>query len=190
MNTTPKSTTEPEGPEPSDTGSALVELAIVSSLLVVLIVGTFEIGMGWTAASRVTQAARTGARTASQLGPDPNADQRTLEAAVGALGPQAGNLVRVIIYDAGSADGKPTAGCRTAQAPGVSDQCSVYGPAEAAAFSQGAWPPANRSDGTATADYIGVTVEINHRWLSGLIGQGTFVIDETVVMRVEPDFGD
>ena len=167
-------------------GAALVEFSLVSSLLVILGIGTYEMGMAWNDAQLVTQAARSGARVAAQLGSDNQADQRIVEAVDAALGDIDPGLVRIVIFDAGAADGAMPASCQSAGHPGRNGQCSVYELAHLTSFSQGSWSPSSRADELTNADYVGVTIEVDRPLMTGFFGVAPLRMTDTAVMRIEP----
>ncbi|MDH3296042.1 MAG: pilus assembly protein [Acidimicrobiia bacterium] len=176
-------------PRPSpERGAAVVEFSIVASLLMTLAVGTYEFGMAWNDAQLVTQAARSGARVAAQLGSDSQTDQRVLEAVEAALGNLEPGLVKVVVFDAGNADGSMASTCENANHPGRPGQCSVYHLAHITSFVQGSWDPAGRADELHNADYVGVYIEVDRPFLSGFLGPTDLRITDQTVMRVEPQF--
>ena len=169
-------------------GAALVEFSLVSVLLLTLGIGTYEMGMAWNDAQLITQAARSGARVAAQLGSDAQSDQRVLEAVDAALGDLDSGLVRVVIYDAGAADGAMATTCENANYPGRSGRCSVYHLTHLTGFSQGSWDPSSRDDELTTADYVGVAIEVDRPFMTGFFGVAPLTITDTAVMRIEPRF--
>ncbi len=168
-------------------GAALVEFSLVSSLLVILGVGTYEMGMAWNDAQLVTQAARSGARVAAQLGPDAQTDQRVVEAIDAALGDIDPGLVRIVVFDAGAPDGAMSPACQSATHPGRNGQCSVYEFSHLTSFSQGSWLPSSRDDELTNADYIGVAVEVDRPLMTGFFGVTPLRMTDTAVMRIEPN---
>jgi TadE-like protein len=56
----------------AENGQALVEFALVTPLLLMLIIGIIEFGRAWNMSQVITDATRQGARTASILGNDVN----------------------------------------------------------------------------------------------------------------------
>lgn len=174
--------------KPKERGAAIVEFSLVASLLMTLAIGTYELGMAWNDAQLVTQAARSGARVAAQLGSDAQTDQRILESVEAALGDLESGLVTIVIFDAAATDGQMSNACESANHPGRNGQCSVYGQTEVATFSQGSWLPADRNDELGQSDYVGVRVEIDRPFLSGFFGPADLTITDQAVMRIEPRF--
>ena len=173
---------------PRERGAALVEFTLVAVLLLTLGIGTYEMGMAWNDAQLITQAARSGARVAAQLGSDAQSDQRVVEAVDAALGDLDAGLVRVVVYEAGAADGAMASNCETANHPGRTNRCSVYHLTHFTGFSQGSWDPSTRNDELTNADYIGVTIEVDRPMMTGFFGFTTLRMTDTAVMRIEPRF--
>jgi hypothetical protein len=191
-------------PRPQDRierGAVLVEFAFISSLLVVLLLGVFEIGGLWTNHQTVTHASRSGARVGTQLGDQGEADHEILLAIQAALGPLAGDVSRVVVYEA-DADGEMPAACVGAVA-GYSggSNCNVYDATTLSNLSTPGWwgsgascgtadtnwcAPSERDSSQAGATYLGIEVEINHTYLTKFFGGGTTTISDSTVMRIEP----
>ena len=171
----------------------MVEFAIMATLLLTLAFGTFEMGMGWSDGQLVTQATRAGARSASQLGVNAAADSFAVESIEAALGDLSDDLTRIVIYDASAADGSMPPACEAAAPPGVADLCSVYDDTAFGTYGSwvdGAWPPSDRDNSLATGDHVGVTVEIDRPYITGFLGNNSFRMADTTVMRIEPYAGD
>ncbi len=176
--------------EGDERGAALIEFAIVATLLSTLVFGTFEIGMAWRDAQLVAQASRSGARSITQLGVDSAADEfgvATIEAGLGNL---ADSTQRIIFYRASTADGAVPAACFTSSPPGIPGVCSVYTKAAFQTFSQGSWSPQSRKNSLEQADYVGVYVEVERNLLTGFLSNDPFTISDRSVMRIEPGAGD
>jgi Flp pilus assembly protein TadG len=180
----------------------LVEMAVVGALLVTLVLGVFEIGSLWGDHQVLTHGARSGARVGSQLGTAPETDQQVLRAIEAAFGPMMETIDRVVVYEAGSNGEMPVA-CETASAGySGSGHCNVYdatafanldtapwwGSGTACGTADGNWcSVTDRSDDQATATYLGVSVEMERPYLTGLFGGGTHLMTDTTVMRIEPE---
>lgn len=173
-------------------GAALVEFAIVASLLFTLVFGIFETGMAWSDSQLVTQAARSGARSVSQLGVEPQADSFAIQSVEAALGDLSGAVTRIVIYDAAATDGSMPAACEAAYPPGVAGQCSVYDQTAFGTYgswTDGSWPPSDRDNSLDGGDLIGVLVEIDRPMLTGFLDDTGFTIADTTVMKIEPNAG-
>lgn len=186
---------------PRERGAVLVEMALLVTLLITLVLGVFEIGMAWSDHQDITQASRSGARVGSQLGKSVQTDNQLLRAVQASLQDQASTVTRIVVYEA-DANGDMPAACKTASAPySGSAHCNVY---NAATFSQlgtaskwgsGAacgtldnnWCSATARNNTQDgATYLGVYVEVERQFLTGLFGGGTHRMSESTVMRIEP----
>lgn len=92
----------------AEEGQALVEFALVTPLLLMLIVGIIEFGRAWNMSQVITDATRQGARTAAILSDDPEvADSVRLVTrralAAGNIDPDATGVLITLVNDAGSA---------------------------------------------------------------------------------------
>ncbi|MGH1491422.1 MAG: TadE/TadG family type IV pilus assembly protein [Acidimicrobiales bacterium] len=173
----------------SERGAALVEFAIIATVFLSLAFGTFEMGLAWSDSQLVTQAARTGARAAAQLGKDSAADSFSVESIEAALGKLDDDVTRIVIFDAGATDGSMPAACVTAGPPGIAGSCSVYDKNDFGtygAWNDGAWLPSARNDTFDNADHIGVAIEVDRPYVTGFFSGSTFAISDTTVMRIEP----
>ncbi len=180
-------------PAGDERGAALVEFAIMSTVLLTLVFGVFETGMAWSDSQLVTQAARTGARSVSQLGVDGQADSFAVQSVEAALGDLGGDLTRIVIYDASATDGSMPAACAAATPPGVAGQCSIYDATDFGTYGawvDGSWPPSDRDNTLETGHHVGVSVEIDRPFITGFLGGTSFTIVDTTVMKIEPTAGD
>jgi hypothetical protein len=175
-----------------DRGAALVELAIVATLLFTLVFGVFETGMAWSDSQLVTQAARSGARSVSQLGVNAEADSFAIQSVEAALGSLTGDVTRIVIFDAGATDGSMPPACETASPPGVTGLCSVYDQTSFGTYgswTDGSWAPSSRDNTLDDGDHVGVFVEIDRPLLTGFLNDAGFTIADTTVMKIEPNAG-
>ena len=191
-------------PRRSERGAVLVEFTLVGTLLITLAIGVLEIGAAWSDYQSLTQASRSGARVASQLGTDASADAEALLAIEASLGDLASDVTRVVIFEA-DANGAMPALCAGATWPyNGSGRCNVYddsaismvgtsgiygvsGDSNCGSYDANWCSVTDRADDLTNATYVGVQVEVERSYLSGLFGGGTHVITEATVMRVEPD---
>jgi len=89
-----------------DRGAVLVEAAIAIPLLLLVILGALEFGIGWQAKSATTNGLRSGLLRAASLADDPNTDLRVLQSIIGEVGADnAENLLYVTIFNADSING-------------------------------------------------------------------------------------
>lgn len=185
-----------------DRGAVMVELAIISIVLLYLIAGIADFGLAWRDKLTVENATRAGARTASNLGADRSADYNLLQSVKAALAdlPRA-NIHRVVVFPSDST-GTPSSACRTNPLPVVGQTCNVYSadqlfdltPADFTGSTCSGtapdrfWCPTGRVTAQATADYLGVWVEIHRDRMTDLL-PGQTTIRSTSVMRLEPQGG-
>lgn len=175
----------------------IVELAMVALFLLVLLAGTFDLGMGWRDSLAVNEGARAGARVGSGMGVDVNADRQLLTSARSALESSglAEDVVRVVIFRPNNESGAVPPICKTS----TSSACNVFTGAQfrnvtsassinskgCLVDSASAWCPKDRIDTQISADYIGVWVQAEVTRTFGLLGK-TQLIERTAVMRIEP----
>ncbi len=173
-------------------GAALVEMALVLPFLFMLAFGLLETGMGWRNAITVTSAARQGARVSSHLGVNPQADREGLLAVQAVMGSDMDQVELVIFYEA-TASGDMPPGCLTNS---ISGKCNRYTPAmigdlgnDAAwgcASHDGDWCPVGRDDDVRTADHLGVYIQFQHEYFTGVFPGTAPLIKRQTIMRIEP----
>jgi hypothetical protein len=182
----------------------MVELAVISTLLVTLALGVFEIGSLWSDHPVLTHSARSGARVGSQLGTAPQADAELLRSIEASFGPLSGRISRIVVYDAG-ADGQMPSACMAAPAGySGSANCNVYdatslanldtasywGSGTSCGPADGNWcSVTERDDEQTSASYLGVHIEMQRPYLTGFFGGGSHLMSEATVMRIEPGDG-
>jgi TadE-like protein len=174
-------------------GTALVEAAIVTPLLLLLVFGMIEFGYLFKDSLTAANASRAGARVGSSAVNDPLADFNILKAVQAA-----GNLAhiqKVVVFKADGPDGAVPGACQNGA---VAGECNYYTAADLAidqaTFSSpgysadDAWPSSSRVCSLSAPggpDYLGVWIEAHH---------SSFVIKmfpdkdihDTTVMRLEP----
>ncbi len=190
----------------SERGGVLVEVTLVIPLLVFLVVGTLEMGLAFSDAQVVTQAARNGSRTVSGLSTSEFADREALLAVTAAFGQDDITLQQVTIFEAGP-NGERPASCTGSVPVNGGENCNIYTAAQLtlAELQDPAlwgcdqdgrsgtyddnWCPSvssNRNPSQASATWIGVHVVATREWQTGFFGSGSQTITETAVMRMEP----
>jgi Flp pilus assembly protein TadG len=181
-------------------GAALVEFALVALFILSLIAATYDLGQGWRASLAVTEAARTGARTASAMGTQPLADYYALSGARAALGNS--NLLddvqRVVIYRSATANGDVPTQCKTATT--TSQPCNILTGDQFRSFNQAGfnsttgcftaatarnWCPSSRNNIQATAQYWGIWIQVRKPKQFRFLGSHVTVTRDAV-MRLEP----
>jgi hypothetical protein len=172
----------------------MVEAALVTPLLMMLLLGIVEFALLSKDDLTVANGSRAGARVGSAAGVDPLADYQVLQAVAGATGGMA-SVDQIIVYKATSPSGAVPASCLTGPVAGV---CNVYAAADLtvtqATFTSGGyikddyWPAAARVTSQSAPggpDYLGVYVKGTHTSLTRLILNSRSVSDD-VIMRLEP----
>lgn len=190
-------------------GAVLVEIALILPVLMVISLAVLELGMAWKASITVASATRSGARVASHLGVNMQADQQALLAVRAALeGIPASEIERVVVFRAANADATVPPNCLSAAAKTTggnsTSKCNVYSGADLASvgtlnFSScnsparhRFWCPTSRVNAQAALaglDWIGVYVKVEKRAATRLFG-ATIDIDDTTIMRIEPNAGN
>jgi len=191
----------------AERGAGLVELAMIVPFIILLTMGVLEFGLAWRASLSVSNSLRSATRATSNAGEDRLADYNGLTALEsGMAGIGDATVTKVVIYEA-PASGNVPASCLTATAQtnrGVDGLCNVYTGADMAnavasnfpgttTCTTGSWdlrwcPPSQRESSPAAAggaDYVGIYVEVDLDFQTGLFGDGMTITDETI-MRLEP----
>jgi hypothetical protein len=182
----------------SESGAALVEAALVLPVLMVFLLGIIEFGLAYASGSTTTASSRSGARLAAtsyatagsaSSAQRSAADQIAAAAAADLKALNNATPVGMVIYkvNPSSGDGAPSGGF---PGPNLSGGCSsncfryTWNPAtRTMEYSSGGWP--NPDACGATVDSIGVYVQVEHRYLTQLIGESRSIGAHTV-MRLEP----
>ena len=181
----------------------MTEAAIISPVFFALLFGVIEMGVLFRDHLTITNATRDGARTAAASGNDIDSDFRILQTInQSAAAAARGDIKRIIIFTASSTSDKPPAACKSAGVDGV---CNLYTTAD---FSRPQsdfdcldpaidlhfcpWgpvspsgPPYYRDTRMSALGYIGVYIEMEHRYVTGFFGR-TVTIHDTSVVRIEP----
>jgi hypothetical protein len=185
----------------------MVEMALVFPLLILLVMGVFEFGMAWRTSLTVSNALRSGARAAANSGDNRLADYNAVLAASSAMeNITNAEIVRIIVYRADDDDGAVPSDCLSSS-DGVNSggvACNVYSADEIedldvadfatdedgnclAGSPDEMWCPMSReSRQSVGSDYVGVYIEVDVTFQTGLFGDGITIEDETV-MRIEPE---
>jgi hypothetical protein len=184
----------------------MTEAAIISPVFFALLFGVIEMGILFRDHLTITNATRDGARTAAASGSDIDADWRILQTInQSAAAASRGDIQRIVIFKATSTSDKPSATCKAGTS--VDGVCNVYTVADIARpvtdftcsgtspdkrfcpfgpappLSPG--PPYYRDTRMSGLGYIGVYIEMRHRYVTGFFGASVTIRDTTVV-RIEP----
>jgi TadE-like protein len=188
-------------------GAVLVEAAIITPILIVLVFGTMEMGYAYYGKLTVEHMSVAGARAASGSANDYQGDYNTLQAVNQAkTGMGASSITKIVVYRASAPGDRVPPACKTAavtNSAGVRG-CNFYtgsdlsrpstdfgciGPPGPALKIDRFWCPGNRkaalSGANGPPDYVGVYVEGVHKNLVGLFGK-TFTFTNDTVIRIEP----
>jgi hypothetical protein len=175
-----------------DRGAALVEGAIITPLLLLLVFGVIEFGFLFKDSLTIANAARSGARVGSSSANDPLADYNVLKAIEPAQ--NLAHINAIVVFKAAGPNGTLPPGCDLGGQGGI---CNYY-PAsdlsvdQATFLSPGftdslSWPSSARQCSLSVPggpDYIGVWISATHSSTVGLFPSKT--LHDTTVMREEP----
>ena len=187
-----------------DRGATIVEFAFLMPFLILLALGTADMGLAWIAADRVESASAQAARVAAVSGGRVEADRDVLVTLKTALpANELANLDRVVVFKPGSAGAIPSGCIKTVgdtTETGTTD-CNTYTGATVRAvtstsmtgFGGGAtakdrfWSPISRKDALSDPpDYIGVWLRTTHdSQVGGLFG--SFSMTKVTILRIQPD---
>ena len=188
-----------------DRGLAIVEFAIVVPLLAMLVAGIIEFGTGWRDKLTVSSGTRAAARVVSNLGDSRQADREALETLRAALASMEGVTIEgVLIFEASSADGSPSALCFTPSGDpqgSATGNCNYYtasdlaslGPADFTDGSCAGEPDANfcplterETDQSAGLTPVGVWVRVERDWYTQVFPGDGYTLTDSTVMNTEP----
>ncbi len=179
-------------------GAIIIEMAIVATLLITLIAGTFDYGQAWRAALAANEGVRGGARVASGVGKATSADVSiitSLQSTMASNG-QFYRVDRVVIFKANDTGGRPSNECINGsgglcntftgeQFRNVTSGSTINGSGCITAATRLGWCPTARDDVQQTADYVGVWVRTSYKFMFPFFGN-TQTIERSAVMRIEP----
>lgn len=186
-------------------GATMVELALVLPFLLLLGLGTAEMGLAWVGHDRAQTAGAQAARVAAVSGSRIQTDRDVLLALQVALpSDQLAGLDRVVIFKPGSPAGAVPAGCLKPSGDGSETgnaSCNTYtgetvravtassmsdfggGPMAVDRF----WSPGSRKDTLAgPPDYVGVWLRTTHENLTGSFF-GDVTLTKVTIFRIQPD---
>lgn len=184
-------------------GAALVELAVCTTLLIVIAFGIVEFGNAWNRKLEVETASRAGARVGSGLGKDRTADKGLLQATVSVLNDFGlSNVNYVVVYKSTTTDGKRPGTCGNDPPVAATGLCNVYTGAQlqnlgsldftstctgnsGSAVDKNWCPTGRQNVQSLGSDYLGVYVQANYVTATGLF-KSPFSLSSRAVMRLEP----
>jgi hypothetical protein len=179
-------------------GSSLIEAALVFPILILIIIGTVEIGLAFKDYLAVSAMSREGARIAALAGQDLEADCAVLEG-IASITTQS-DLIRIAnvqIYKAAEGTGAQGATDRWVYNGGDPMECdgaTPNGVPDGWTLQAAGWPPGGgrqitvpTQPGSPPLDIVGVRVQLNRSWFTGFPPfRGSFTIDESTITRMEP----
>lgn len=177
----------------SEDGATLVEFAMVIPILLLILIGIAEIGLYFKNFLTVSYASREGARVAAFAGDSADADCQILTALGEMLGTaDLDSVERVDIFVATQAGNQTAGATNTATLKDGGDPSVCHEPSEPEDgwFRTVALPATSRqvTAGGDPLDIIGVRIVFTHGWATGFPPfSGTASIDETTIMRLEPE---
>jgi hypothetical protein len=181
-----------------DRGATLVEAAIYTPLLFLLLFGVLEFGLAFRSYLTVSNGTRDGSRMASVIADRSDADfqiLRDVKASTAAI--SASSVQRIVIWRATGPDDDVPAGCAAGVANSSSTTpCNVY---EATDFERSEedfgcdatdpdrfWCPTDRKSALSDPpDYVGIWIQVRHGFVTGMFGSDLTITDQTI-MRIEP----
>ncbi len=182
-------------------GAALVESAIITPVLMLLIFGIFEFGSAFRSYLTVSNVVRDAVREVSVAGNTGDADYRMLRAmerAAAALPDD--SLDVLVVFEATGPDSIVPSGCKAGTpSAGV---CNVYtssnfslaesqfgcqtSPPDPVNSPDRFWCPFDRQVSAGSGlDYVGVYVRYTHQYITGLFGTSV-VFEDQMILKVEP----
>jgi hypothetical protein len=174
---------QPLGKRQGQRGQALVEFAVLMSVLFLLLAGTVDLGTLLDNHLGIAYATRQAARIGAEEDQNAGADCAILGAVYAAT--QDLSLVtitRIIIYQA-DANGNSTGNQQVYQGnPG----CPSPPTPPAGSLLSGNWPPSARADNPPDEDSLGVEIDYAYSWQTGFISTGTFQGTDRTVMKLNP----
>lgn len=185
----------PRSDAPREHGAAMVEMALLFPILIMLIIGVFELGGAFKSYLTTSNAAREGTRILSARGTEEMADCIAVVKAAEALSlaNDFERLQSISIFEANPTDGQPLPGRTNTYTYSAGDpaDCTPTPPA------CGSWtctvqqPPNTRralvGNGVSPA-LVGMQIVYRHDWYSGFPPfRGFITIDEQTISRLEPE---
>ena len=178
-----------------ESGAALAETALVAPVFVVILFGILEFGGFMRDYLTLANGAQGGARAASIQAEQIDADFQILQAVQREMGamPKA-EIKKIVVFHAATPYDPISATCKggtavLGTAPSYTGACNVYTSSSPAWWTLlvtdlkcGAgdlnrfWCSSNRkyaattTDGHGPPDYVGIYIEIDHPWITGLFG--------------------
>ena len=171
----------------SDRGASLLEMALVLPLLVSLLIGMAEFGIGFRDWLSITTATREGVRVGAAAGNDIDADCFILEASAGALVSVPLEDVQELWIFKADNNGNPTGSKQRYRPSNPSDPVSILECNGGWVRTENNWPSTTRNVTTGNLDIMGIRVIFNHTWITNFGPfNGTATWTDDAIMRLEP----
>lgn len=172
---------QPQGLRPR--GQALVEFALLLSVLGLLLAGAVDVGLLLRAQLGVVYAARQAARIGAEADQNAGADCAVLGAIYAGTQPLDGaQVTQIIIYQA-DANGNSTG---NQQIYSGNPGCPAPPTPPAGALLSSSWPPATRGTTPPNEDTLGVEIDYTYTWQTGILGSGPLSIRDHSTLRLTP----
>ncbi|MEX1135102.1 MAG: TadE/TadG family type IV pilus assembly protein [Acidimicrobiia bacterium] len=169
-----------------DRGTAAIEFAFAIVVLLMLALGAYEWGTGFSDRISMTAAVREGGRVGSAAGDLPDADCRIIEAAAGALQGVSGNNVKELWIYQSDENGAVTPNRQVYVPDSATDPELICSGGSWFRTTTG-WPPSARVNSGSDRDWLGVKVIVDHEWRTGFLWwDGTVEWEEDAVFHLEP----
>jgi hypothetical protein len=171
-----------------DSGATIVEVSMVLPIVVLIMIGTLEIGLAFKDYLTVSYASREGARVGALSGDRATADCDVVHSVMDVLGTSdLSDLKRIEIYRADPNTGNQI-GAQTNTWTYIGSD--PYDCANDWLVVE-TWPSTSRNvlfGPTSTLDILGVRIVTNHDYITGLPPfSGNFELDEATITRLEPE---
>jgi hypothetical protein len=168
----------------SERGAVLVETAICSTFLIIILAGVLEYGNLFGSTIDVASAARSATLTGTQTTDAVVPDSKILAAITQMPGASRTEIQKVVIYNALNPDGMPPAACMTQNSVASNIPCNIYDSGDltktdAQLAAKQNWPPLARKVGK---DNLGVWVSVKHPRFFNLIPSPTQYTDHFVAL--------
>jgi Flp pilus assembly protein TadG len=170
----------------------LVEAALVFPVIILLVMGTIELGLVFKDYLTISYISREGARVGALAGNNSEADCAILRG-IGSIATSddLARIAEIQIFKASESGVQGATNTATFKDGGDPDLCTVpSAPSDGWDLDSSAWPPTSRQTtiGSQPLDIIGVRVIFTHNWITGFPPfRGSIEVDESTITRLEPE---
>ena len=171
-----------------DKGATLIEASLVMPIMIMIFIGTLELGLAFKDYLTVSYASREGARIGALAGNDVDADCDIIHGVMDILGANdLSNFQGIDIFAADPSTGNKIAAKTNRWTFVGSDPYDCANDWNVVEN----WPPTSRNvvfGPSSTLDILGVEVKQTHDWVTGFPPfSGSFDIEEVTITRMEPE---